>query len=103
MRKLARLFPYVIMLGVVIAFTGPSLGQSLKCMPRAEVVEWLKREYREKPVAQGMNPNGVVEVFASPDGNTWTLTITDVHGVTCALGSGDGWDVFPVKRPGRES
>ena len=35
--------------------------------------------------------NIMLEVFATIDGETWTLIITNVNGVSCFVASGFGW------------
>ena len=45
----------------------------------------------------GMNPdpenNAVVEVFASSDTGTWTITVTNASGVTCLVASGQAFEI----------
>ena len=76
------------------------------CAPYAEVVEFLARDYAEEPVASGIaNNGGLVEVFASPERNTWTLLITMPDGHTCMMAAGSAWMEFrdradPLTVPG---
>lgn len=91
----------LIVLGVILSF--PAWGQaSLQCASREHVVDWLKREYDEVPVARGTVKGNLVELFTSPDGNTWTIIATRPNGAACPVASGDGWETYPVKR-GRAS
>lgn len=73
-------------------FASPALAQSL-CLPRADVVKELKEGYGETPVARGLtNANDrLVELFASEDGETWTLIITFPKGPTCIITTGHDW------------
>ena len=63
------------------------------CMPHADIAKRLESGYAETPVAIGLSANGgLVEVFASPDGETWTLVITTPKGVSCVVIAGEAWD-----------
>ena len=65
------------------------------CAPYADVVAFLSRDYAEAPVASGVaNNGGLVEVFASPDRETWTLLITMPGGHTCMMAAGSAWVEF---------
>ena len=47
----------------------------------------------ETPVAIGLSANGgLVEGFASPDGETWTLVIATPKGGVRAVIAGEAWD-----------
>ncbi len=60
--------------------------------PRSEVVKLLNDRFAETPVAIGLAINGgVVEVFATGDGSTWTIIITMPNGMSKVVGSGRSW------------
>ena len=40
---------------------------------------------------QGLGPGAVVEVFASEETGTWTITVTSVNGTTCLVASGNSY------------
>jgi hypothetical protein len=63
------------------------------CAARADIVANLQGKFSEAPVAIGLdNGGGVVEVLASPDGGTWTIIVTDTHGVSCLMAAGEYWE-----------
>ncbi|NKB48456.1 MAG: hypothetical protein GKS02_03715 [Alphaproteobacteria bacterium] len=61
-------------------------------LSRDEVVATLDRDYREVPVAGGIATNGnIIEVFAAPDGRSWTIIVTRPDGMSSIVAEGDGW------------
>lgn len=55
----------------------------------------LKALYREDPAAIGLSESGrLMEVFASPDGRTWTIVMTTPDGLACIMAAGKNWDVI---------
>ena len=70
---------------------------------RALVVKQLLEKHAEKPVGMGIAANGgVVELFTSPDGGTWTLIMTMPNGKSVMLGAGQDWATVPVIAAGRK-
>lgn len=69
----------------------PALADVI-CQPRSVFVEHLKEEYDEHPQALGLtNDARLIEVFATPDGKTWTMLITNARGISCVVVSGQNW------------
>ncbi len=53
----------------------------------------LKSRYSEAPVAIGLaDTAGVVEVFSTGDGSTWTMDFTMPDGMSCVMAPGEGWE-----------
>jgi len=77
--------------------------QNRNCAERAFVIERLETKYGESRQSIGLGANNsVIEVFASTDTGTWTITMTVPAGQTCILASGESFestlqDVTPVK------
>ena len=70
--------------------------QPRNCAERATVVERLSSTYGEVRQSIGLAPNNsVVEVFASAETGTWTITVTNPAGVTCLVASGQAFEVTP--------
>ena len=72
------------------------------CGPRDVVVNRLAEGYGETRQSIGLGANNaVVEVFASDDTGTWTITVTNPSGVTCLVASGQAFEelaeVLPAK------
>ncbi len=64
---------------------------------RDQVVKLLNARYGEEPVARGLTDSGwMMEVFATDDGDTWTMVLTSPKGVSQVASSGIAWqDVKP--------
>ena len=59
---------------------------------RTEIVDFLGQTYDEAPVAGGIASNGsVLEVFTSPDGNSWTIILTSPDGTSRVVAAGETW------------
>tara|TARA_Y100000296_G_scaffold86634_1_gene127088 strand:- start:111 stop:416 length:306 start_codon:yes stop_codon:yes gene_type:complete len=85
---LVALFLYLLLGAVANA-------QSI-CSDHKQVTQKLLESHQEAPVNMGIAANGgVVEVFASPSGSSWTITITMPNNLTCMLATGEGWESFP--------
>ncbi|NNE89552.1 MAG: hypothetical protein HKN27_15895 [Silicimonas sp.] len=76
------------------AFSTPALAQQQQnCGARETVVERLSSKYGESRQSIGMATKGrVVEVFASQDTGTWTITITMPNGTMCLVASGQSFE-----------
>jgi hypothetical protein len=72
------------------------------CAPRDQVIERLAAKYGESRQSIGLGANNaVIEVFASLETGTWTITATTVDGMTCLMASGQAFeelaDTLPPK------
>lgn len=79
----------------VILTTGTLHAQAPRavCGARDQVVETLTGRFGEVAQSWGMGPgNRIVEVFASEETGTWTITVTDANGTTCLVASGRYWE-----------
>lgn len=48
----------------------------------------------------GLGAQGaVMEVFASSETGTWTITVTTVHGLTCLVASGQAFEALAEALP----
>ena len=43
--------------------------------------------------------NAVIEIFASEETGTWTITVTSVHGMTCLVASGQAFETLAEVLP----
>ncbi|MEL7256866.1 MAG: hypothetical protein AAFN80_03365 [Pseudomonadota bacterium] len=76
---------------IAVCLAGPSAASN--CAPREMVVENLAAKYGESRQSMGLGANNaVVEVFASEETGTWTITVTSVHGITCMVASGQAFE-----------
>ena len=62
------------------------------CADHAKVVERLGEPYGEGRQSMGLaSDNAVVEVFASMDTGSWTITVTRPGGPTCLVAAGQAY------------
>lgn len=90
---------------VYLAATSQAFAQNApNCGPRATVVERLSEGYGEtrRSVGLGSN-NAVVEVFASDETGTWTITVTRPNGLTCLVASGRSFENIFEASPTRDT
>ncbi|MGI9492764.1 MAG: hypothetical protein ACR2QF_10235, partial [Geminicoccaceae bacterium] len=66
-------------------------------MPHGVAIKNLKGKYQEETVAGGLRADGnLLQVWASPDGKTWTVTVTTPQGITCVMSAGSMWRRSPM-------
>ena len=76
------------------AFAAPN------CAERSVVLNELSAKYRETRRAVGLAANNtMMEMFASADTGTWTMTVTMPNGTTCLVASGDGFETVTENLP----
>ncbi|MGC1487338.1 MAG: hypothetical protein WA784_06070 [Albidovulum sp.] len=76
--------------------TQHAYGQtSQRCAARDAVLARLAETYGETRRSLGVAANSaVVEVFASDQTGTWTITVTAPNGITCLVASGDSFETM---------
>jgi len=83
-----------ILVSAVLFIPSLVVAQTI-CTTRGEIVKQLGKRYSEAPVALGLSRNGgVVEVFSTTDGNTWTMVITMPDGTSCMMAAGESWEMI---------
>lgn len=81
------ILPLTALMFAFIASMGGAQGRN--CAPHALVVERLATGYGETRQSIGLGAdNIVVEVFASLETGSWTITMTQAGGPTCLIASG---------------
>ncbi len=84
----------------IAATTDAAAEGNRNCGPRAAVVDRLAEGYGETRQSMGLGANNsVVEVFASEETGTWTITVTTPHGVTCLVASGQSFETLVEALP----
>ncbi|WP_299949060.1 hypothetical protein [uncultured Ruegeria sp.] len=69
----------------------PAFAQN--CAPRDEVITRLAENYGESRQGIGIARQGaVMEIFASNNTGTWTITATLPNGLTCLIASGQSYE-----------
>jgi hypothetical protein len=88
-----------LLLGSFTLGSEPAWAQSAAA-PRSQIVNLLSQRFAEAPVALGLaHDGGLVEIFTSPDGSTWTMVLTRPNGMSRVLATGQVWvDVEPEAR-----
>lgn len=86
---------------VALTASMASAQTAQNCAPREAVVDRLASGYGESRQSMGLGTNNqVVEVFASSETGTWTITVTMPNGLTCLVASGQAFEelaeVLPV-------
>ena len=97
----ARLFLSIAVAMVLLAgaafMAHPAAAQQAG-MPRAAVVKALGDRYAEESVGLGIAQNGgIIELFTSQDGATWTIVLTMPNGLSRMIVSGESWmQIMPL-------
>ena len=87
----------------LLAAPEPGAAQSAQnCAPRETVVSRLAETYGETRQSIGLGANNaVVEVFASEDSGTWSITVTMPNGLTCLVASGQAYEALAEALPAK--
>lgn len=84
-----------------VASTTDAAAQNARnCGPREAVVDRLAEGYGETRQSIGLGANNsVVEVFASRETGSWTITVTTPNGLTCLVASGQSFETLAEALP----
>ena len=78
--------------GAMLLTAYEASAQTRNCAPRDTVVERLADRYNESRQVLALNgANLVLEVFASEESGTWTITLTQHSGLTCIVAAGENY------------
>ena len=106
MNRLGKMFRLGVLTAASVVYlvttTDVAAQTGRNCAARETVVERLATGYGETRQSVGLGSNNaVVEVFASAETGTWTITVTVPGGPTCLVASGQSFeavaDVLPAK------
>jgi hypothetical protein len=105
------MFKMTMALGLMVLATGQVSGQTAgqnseqtnrNCAPRQIVLERLATKYGETRQSIGLGANNaVVEMFASTETGTWTITVTTPEGLTCLVASGQSFETLAEALPAK--
>lgn len=91
-------------LGYLLVTSAPAQAQSRNCAPHEAVVERLAEGYGESRQVIAMNADtSILEVFASADTGSWTITVTQAGGLTCIVAAGEHYQHLAEVLPNTES
>lgn len=95
-----RLFQMTMGLGIMVLAAQQVHAQTPNCGPRPDVLQRLAETYGETRRGIGMARQGtVMEVFASDDTGTWTITVTLPNGLTCLVAAGEAYETLAEPLP----
>jgi len=87
---------------MAMAASQVSAQTNRNCAPRQMVLDRLANQYGETRQSIGIGANNaVVEMFASTDTGTWTITVTTPEGLTCLVASGQSFEKLAEVLPAR--
>lgn len=79
-------------IGAMMLAAQQTQAQTGNCADHAQVVARLAERYGESRQSIGLgSDNAVVEVFASLDTGSWTITVTRPGGLTCLVAAGEAY------------
>lgn len=86
----------ILMLAATVAvFTFGLAAEAAECGRRDKVIKFLAANFDETRRAVALTNSRplplMAELFVS-DAGTWTLTLTNPHGITCLRASGHNWE-----------
>jgi hypothetical protein len=86
---------YLLSFGIGAMILAATHAQSAPaCADHASVVERLTGQYGEGRQAMGLGSNNtVVEVYASAETGSWTITVTKPGGPTCLVAAGQAFQL----------
>lgn len=74
----------------------PAMGQD--CIGTPDAYASLINNYGEERISISMLPDGrIIELWGNPDTRTWSMFITLPNGLSCSVGSGEGYETFAPK------
>lgn len=89
---------------ITAPLASPAQAQVQPCAERDKVVQRLNNTYGETVRSMGLGANnGMMEVYASEETGTWTITVTMPDGQTCLIASGQAFEGItgaPMVAPG---
>jgi hypothetical protein len=102
-----RILTLSLGIGAILLSAQHAFGQGQNCAAHDAVVTRLANAYGETRHSIGLAAdNSVVEVFASKETGTWTITVTTADGTTCLVASGQAFEdmaaTFPLL-PGKDT
>ena len=100
MIKFLAMFAQGLAATVALMATGADAQNARNCAPRDLVVTRLAEGYGETRQSIGLGANNsVIEVFASDETGSWTITMTAPNGITCLMASGQAFEMLAESLP----
>lgn len=84
-------FSAALIVGVLLSTT--AMAQMQPCAERDKVIQRLNNTYGETVRSMGLGANnGMMEVYASEETGSWSITMTMPDGQTCLIASGQAFE-----------
>lgn len=84
-------FSIAVFTGALVATT--AAAQMQPCADRDKVIDRLNNTYGETVRSMGLGANnGMMEVYASEETGSWSITMTMPDGQTCLIASGQAFE-----------
>ncbi len=94
----------VLLAAAVTAALSAPVRAAPQCSAHDRMLALLESEYREVPVAVGLNNSGgLVEVLTTGDGATWSIIVTTPQGMSCLVAAGEGWRAVEPESAGPDA
>lgn len=88
-------FAFLVFGFVLLAAAGAQAQGQRHCGERDRIVQHLADGYGESRQSMGLGVNNsVMEVFASQETGTWTITVTMPNGMMCLVASGRAYEAL---------
>lgn len=69
------------------------------CAPRDDILNHLKSKYNEERRSIGLTSNNtVLEVYASIDGDTWSVVMSYPDGTSCVMAVGSAFEQIALEQ-----
>lgn len=92
------------LLALVLLLDANTARAEPACASHEAVSKQLEQRYAEAPIAMGLANSGkLIQVFASADGGSWTVVVTEPDGTSCIAASGRYWQTVTEKALGPEA
>tara|TARA_R110002049_G_scaffold23781_4_gene84505 strand:+ start:8374 stop:8706 length:333 start_codon:yes stop_codon:yes gene_type:complete len=106
MKRTVKIFHFVVLSAaaalLLATTTNVAAENPRNCGPREAVVTRLADGYGETRQSIGLGANNaVVEVFASAETGSWTITVTRPNGITCLVASGQAFEELAEALPAK--
>jgi len=88
-----RIIPVLALLSTLLS--APAWGQEQNCAPFDRVSAFHAEKLNETRIAQGISGDGtqMLMIFASPNGETWSIVVVGSDGIACLKARGNDWQV----------
>lgn len=81
-------------------FSTAALANNQSCAPHQVITARLADVYGERRQAMGLGGNNaVIEVYASDESGSWSITVTQPGGQTCLVAAGQAFRLEPLPIP----